>query len=82
MSSSDDDFNKLDTLSDEQYLKLVEKFYDTVRGKIAFDIICISLIRMPIISHFRILISIRNNDWLRNYLHVYDHLIPIPSISA
>ncbi len=33
MASSDDDFNKLDTLSDSDYLKLIEIFYEKVRGK-------------------------------------------------
>lgn len=31
MASPDDGFNKLDTLSDENYLKLIEKFYEKVR---------------------------------------------------
>ena len=30
MASSDDDFNKLDTLSDDAYLKLIQQFYDKV----------------------------------------------------
>ncbi len=33
MASSDDGFNKLDTLSDDDYLKLIEKFYEKVRKK-------------------------------------------------
>ncbi|CAF5215922.1 unnamed protein product, partial [Rotaria magnacalcarata] len=28
MASSDDDFNKLDTLSDDAYLQLIEQFYE------------------------------------------------------
>ncbi|CAF4951632.1 unnamed protein product, partial [Rotaria magnacalcarata] len=28
MASSDDDFNKLDTLSDDVYLQLIEQFYE------------------------------------------------------
>ena len=31
MALSDDDFNKLDTLSDDDYLKLIAKFYEKVR---------------------------------------------------
>ena len=36
MASSDDDFNKLDTLANEQYLKLIEQFYDKVTCRSAF----------------------------------------------
>jgi len=33
MASSDDDFNKFDALSDDDYLKFIEKFYEKVRRK-------------------------------------------------
>jgi hypothetical protein len=31
MASSDEGFNKLDALSDDDYLKLIENFYEKVR---------------------------------------------------
>ncbi|CAF3345881.1 unnamed protein product [Rotaria sp. Silwood1] len=36
MASSDDDFNKLDTLSDDDYLKLIEQFYEKNANNFAF----------------------------------------------
>jgi hypothetical protein len=36
MASSDDGFNKLDTLSDDDYLKLIEKFYEKNANNFAF----------------------------------------------
>ncbi|CAF1137638.1 unnamed protein product [Adineta ricciae] len=36
MASSDDDFNKFDTLSDDEYLVLIEKFYEKNANNFAF----------------------------------------------
>ncbi|CAF2103459.1 unnamed protein product [Rotaria magnacalcarata] len=36
MASSDDDFNKLDTLSDDAYLQLIEQFYEKNANSFAF----------------------------------------------
>ncbi len=36
MATSDDDYNKLDTLSDDDYLKFITKFYEKVRKKKEF----------------------------------------------
>jgi hypothetical protein len=82
MASSDDDFNKLDSLSDEKYLKLIETFYETVRkSKFFYLILFIEYtFRMQIILRFRNLIWIKNNDLYRNYSHAYVHLIQIPLI--
>jgi hypothetical protein len=81
MASSDDDLNKLDTLSDDDYLKLLERFHEKVRevcSVVVFSSSC--CLRMQIILHFRILIWIKNSDLLQNYLHVYDRLIQIQLI--